>query len=413
MTIDFARVPPRIAVPPPPQLSKPVWAVLFGAVACLGAALTIFLWPKGRQINTVWFWFCAMGYPVLGRTFLLCCRLGYLYARRSGAIAVNRVSDRETGKCHTLASVPLALLGHAWCFSSDYNENGIEGLVDGSLALHVRASAAKPNVSVKARWIEVPDRPFYGGNELTEHARHQVICDWLMGRLVDQLAPQLAALPAHTALHVESCLHCAVEDDEVLTRLQQLVFARSPTPRVMMKPLAERSSVFQTDEWFDSMKPQAAHLLVAIQLRNAVSERLQDGVAEAGVALLLGHTSVAQRMTGKPSVYLHRPVRGPAGAIDETLEHALRWGKATSARIGTIWRNGLSLDLEVAVESASQLDERRSRIDLETTVGDCGEAGGWLAIALAAELTELTGDPQLVLTQEDSDLIALVCRKQT
>lgn len=413
MPIDFARVPPRVAVPAPPQLSKLVWAVLLGVVLCLGAALTIFLWPKGRPTNTVWFWFCVLGYPTFAWAFLLCCRLGYLYVRRSGAIAANRVSDRETEKCHALASTPLALLGHAWCFSSDRDENGIEGLVDESLKLLNRASRAKPNADVRARWIEIPDRQFHAGNELTEHVRHQAVCDWLLARLVDDLAPQLMTLPARTILHIEADLNCALEDTDVRTRLQQIVSAKVPALRVMMTPPGKSSSVFRTDAWLDGMKPQVAHLLVAVRLRKAVSELLQDGVAEAGVALLLGHPGLARTKTENPFLLLHRPARGPADAVSVTLEHAMRWGKTAAAGVRTVWSHGLSPELEVAIKSAPQLDGERSKIDLKATVGDCGEAGGWLATALAAELATRTGDPQLVLTQEGSDLIALMCRKQT
>ncbi|MGF6413155.1 hypothetical protein [Paraburkholderia sp. MM5482-R1] len=413
MPIDFARIPPRIPVPAPPQLSKTVWLVLLGVVLCLGAALTIFLWPKGRPTNTVWFWFCVVGYPMLAWAFLLCCRLGYLYARRSGAIAANRVSDHETEKCHALASEPLALLGHAWCFSSDHDENGIEGLVDGSLVLRPRASRAEPNTDVSARWLELPDQQFHAGNELTEHARHQAVCNWLLVRLIDSLAPQLMALPARTTLQVESSLHSVLEDTDVRALLQQLVSAKSPSLRVTMTPPPAPSSVFQADAWFDRMRPPVVHLLVAVRLRNAVSERLQDGVAEAGVALLLGHPSLAKTMTGNPPLLLHRPARGPVDTVGETLGHAMRWGKAASTRVKTVWSHGLSPELEVAIKSASKLDGQRSKIDLKTTVGDCGAAGGWLATALAAELAARTGDPQLVLTPDGGDLIALVCRKQT
>jgi Uncharacterized protein conserved in bacteria (DUF2345) len=75
MPIDFARVPPRVAVPEPPRPSKLLWAVQLGVVMCLGAALAIFLWPAGRPTNTLWFWFCVIGYPMFAWAFLLCCYL--------------------------------------------------------------------------------------------------------------------------------------------------------------------------------------------------------------------------------------------------------------------------------------------------------------------------------------------------
>ncbi|MGF6916689.1 hypothetical protein [Paraburkholderia sp. 40] len=412
MPIDFARVPPRVAVPPPPQLSKLVWTALLGVLLCFGAPLTIFLWPRGGPTNPIWFWFCAIGYPILAWAFLLCCRLGYLYARRSEAIAMNRVSDRETGKCHAHASVPLALIGHAWRFSANRHENDVQGIVDGSLKLQPRASRATSNTDVDARWIEIPNRHFNAGNELTEYRRQRVVCNWLLAQLIDDLTPQLAALPARMTLYVEAVSHCALESIEVSARLKNLVAGKVPSAQVFLKPPAGSSSLFSTDAWFDSMRPEVAHLLVAVQLRNAVSERLEDGVAEAGVALLLGHQNPAQTKAKVPAVLVHRPARGLANAVGETVENATRWGKVERTNIGAVWRHGVSSEMEAAIRSSPEFDRQSSRVDLRTTVGNCGEAGGWLATALAAEFAARTGKPQLVLTQENRDVIALVCRKQ-
>ncbi|HEY2023163.1 hypothetical protein [Paraburkholderia sp.] len=412
MPIDFACVPPRMTVPPPPQLSKPFWAALLCVLLSLGAALTIFLASQRTPTNPIWFWSCVIGYPMLSWAFLLCCRLGYLYARRSEAIAVNRVSERESEKCHALASVPLALIGHAWRFSAARDENDVQGVVDGSLKLETRASEAKPNTDVEARWIEVPDQQFHAGNELTEYSRHHVVCNWLLAQLIDNLTPQLAALPARMTLQIEAVSRCALENNDVSARLKELVGGKFPALRVTVKSSTKHLSLFSADAWFDSMRPDVAHLLVAVQLRNAVSERLQNGVAEAGVALLLAHPTRARTNGEAHSLLLHRPDRGSANAVCETVQRATRWGNTKSNNLGAIWSHGVSPEMELAIRSSAGFDEQASRIDLRTTVGDCGDAGGWLATALAAELAARSGKPQLVLTQKNSDLIALVCRKQ-
>jgi hypothetical protein len=62
MPIDFNRVPLRVEVPPPPQPSMIVWIVLLVLALGAGARLTITLWPAGRPTNTLWFWFCIVGY---------------------------------------------------------------------------------------------------------------------------------------------------------------------------------------------------------------------------------------------------------------------------------------------------------------------------------------------------------------
>ncbi|PLZ04031.1 hypothetical protein CY652_03425 [Burkholderia sp. WAC0059] len=413
MPIDFARVPPRVAVPEPPRPSKLLWAVLLGVVMCLGAALAIFLWPAGRPTNTVWFWFCVIGYPMLAWTFLLCCYLGYSYARRSGAIANNRVSDDEELKCHKLASAPLAVLGHAWCFSCDDQENGIEGLVNGSLTMGTRSSRAVPGLDVNARWLEIPQKPFYAGNELTEHARHRVVSDWLLNSLVDRMGTELATLPGRTALQVDLCIRSEMDLADVRARLLDLISARVPSLRVAVNVSGEHLSLFQADAWHDGLKSGEARFLIAIQLRRAVSERLQDGVAETGVALLLGHPDIVRNMPEKRTLLsLHRPATGASDAVSRPLELATRWGQADSIRIKTVWGHALSEELVRSVKSVSRFDEKTQWIDVGAMAGTCDGAGAWLATALAAEHASLTGDPQLVLAEDSTDMIALVCRKQ-
>jgi hypothetical protein len=413
MPIDFARVPPRVTVPELPQPSKLGWAALLILVMCMGAALMIFLWPAGRPTNTAWFWFCVLGYPTLMWAFLLCCRFGYAHVQRAGAMATNRVSESEGQKCHELASVPLAVLGHAWRFSCNAQENGIEGLVNGSVTMSTRPSKAEPRIDVNARWFEIPGKPFYAGNELDEHARHRVVCDWLLDRLINDLSAGLSALPARTALHVDLCVQSACELAYVHARLQELMSAKRPALRVTVKTNREHSSLFKADAWHDNATPNEAYLFIAIQLRNAISERLQDGTAETGIALLLSHPDVARKiLPPRISLSLHRPAIGPADAVSQTLELAARWGRADSTQIKTVWSHALSGELMRLVKSSPSFGEHKQWIDLSATVGICDGAGAWLATALAAEHASLTDDPQFVLTQEGNDLIALVCRKQ-
>jgi hypothetical protein len=264
-----------------------------------------------------------------------------------------------------------------------------------------------------ARWLEIPDKPFYAGNELTEHVRHRVVTDWLMNRLVDGIATELTALTGRTALRVDLRIRSEVDLTDACARLQELISARAPTLRVTVNVSGEHLSLFQTDAWHDGLKPGEAHLLIAIQLRKAVSERLQDGVAETGVALLLGHPRIVRSMPANgTSLRLHRPAVGASDTVSTALELAVRWGQADSIDIKTVWGHALAEELVRSVKSSPRFGEQTRWVDLDATVGTCDDAGGWLAIALAAEHASLTDDPQLVLTQEGGDMIALVCRKQ-
>lgn len=412
MPVDFNRVPPRVTVPPAPQPSKPVWGGLLLVVMCAGAVLAIFLWPAGWPTNTSWFWFCVIGYPLLTWGFMLVSWLGYGYVCRNGAIATNRVSDEAEQARHAVASRPLTILGHAWCFSSNDAENALQGVSDGSVRAEPRPSRAVPNRDVNARWIEIPDQPVPAGNALEEHLRHDAVCKWLLHRLVSGIAEQLRALPARTSIQVELYVHSKLKLAVVQQHLQEALIGKTQRLRVRFVSGDEAVPLFRADAWMDSRNPEVAHLLVAIELRNAVSEELTDSVAEAGVALLVGHPRLAQGVV-RSSLRLHRPAKGSQEAIATTLGLAARWGHTAIERVRAVWVHGVSSEHAGEIRHSAQLAEQTRWMALENSVGDCSGAGAWLAVALAAASAELTGEPQLVLNQEGDELVALVCEKQT
>jgi hypothetical protein len=412
MPVDFKRVPPRVEVPPSPRASMIVWTVLLVFVMGVGAGLTIALWPTRRPTNTPWFWFCVVGYPFLAWAFLLFAWLGYGYARRNQAIANNRVSDEAEQACHAMAGRPLAILGHTWCFAANDSENSLEGILTGAELAKFRPSGAVADSEVNACWLDLPDMRFHPGNELAEHARHHAVCTWLLERLIDRLLAQLRALPPRTKLQVELHHRSRLRSGAVETRIRELIAERVSALKVNMRSGEQKLSLFQTDEWLDNRDINTAHLLVAIELRDAISAVLSDGVAEAGVALLVGRprlTSPAMPV----GLRLHRPAKGMFDVAASTLELAARWGQSSCDRLRTVWAHGLTSDSVSVVRQAASFPDETRWIALETSVGDCSGAGPWLAVALAAESARTTGDPQLVLCGEGEELIALMCRKQT
>jgi hypothetical protein len=410
MPVDFNRIPPRVTVPLPPQPLKPLWAALLLMIMCAGPALTITLWPPGRPTNTPSFWICVAGYPLLLWALLLCLWLAYGYVRRSGAIANNRVSERIEQSCHAVASVPLAILGTAWCFASNDADNLLQSVRDGSVQVKTRQSAAMPDSDVNARWIEIPDKRFCPGNELDEYARHKAVCEWLLQRLISDITQQLNALPSRTSLHVELHLRSKLEFAVVQTRLRDLLVKNAPALSVEIVENERGVPLFTTDAWLDDRDSGVAHLVVAIELRNAISQMLGDSVAEMGAALLVGAPRLAQAAT-LSALRLHRPARGGLDAIANTTGLAARWGETTIEQVSTAWVHGVSSEQASAIRKSAALPEQTKWIALETTVGDCSGGGAWLATALAAANAGSTGDPQLVVSHHDGELVALVCRK--
>ncbi|WP_345812097.1 hypothetical protein AAGS40_14225 [Paraburkholderia sp. PREW-6R] len=412
MPVDFKRVPPRVEVPPAPQASIIVWTVLLVLVMGVGAGLAMMLWPAGRPTNTPWLWFCLAGYPFLAWAFLLLAWLGYGYVRRNQAIATNRVSDKTEQACHAMAGRPLAILGHAWCFAANDPDNSLEGILTGAEQAKFRPGGAIADGEVNARWLDIPDLHFQPGNELAEHARHHVVCTWLLVRLIDRLLPQLRALPPRTKLQVELRHQSRLKSEAVETRIRELLAEQVPALKVDIGSGERGHSLFQIDAWLDSREVNTAYLLVTIELRDAISAVLSNGVAETGVALLAGRPRLASPAM-PVGLRLHRPAKGTVGTAARTLGLATRWGQSSCDRLHTVWTHGLTSGSASAVRQAVSFAEETRWFALETSVGDCAGAGPWLAVALAAENARATSEPQLVLCGEGKELIALTCRKQT
>ena len=412
MPIDFRRVPSKVIVPARPQSAVLLWVALFIVIVGTGAALAIHLWPPGRPTNTLWFWLRVVGYPVLAWAFLWSAAMASAYARRSEAMAINHVSDGVELDCHARASQPLAILAQAWCFSADETENAAASVAEGRVAMTARPSAAFPGADVTARWIAIPDRPFYAGNMLSEHVRHEVISDWLLDRLLQPVIATLKALPARTRLRVRLVCASSTEIGDVNNCLEAKLRAHLPSLSVGVGADPAGLSLFEVDAWADNLPADAVQLLVALQLRRAVSQHLDEGVTEAGAALLVGRLEPKQSGSALGSaLYLHRPARGEAQSASEVVALATRWGQAGAQQRPIVWDQGLSDVVVTQLKSASAVSDAARWVDIAKTVGNGGHAGPWLATALAAEYAAQSGVPQVVIAQEGDQCVALVCRK--
>lgn len=411
MPVDFARIPPRETVPDVSRLSILGWGLLLCLLTVACATMAVFIWP-GAKSDIVLFWFCAIALPIFTWSFLLCCRIAYLYGRINSALATNKTCDAIEARCHVSSSEPLAVVGHVWKFSSDEEENALDGLVEGKTKLRPVSSRTTPNTDVIARWLDVPGREFYAENALTEHARQMVVCEWLLNEMVSALASQLRALPSRVSMKVELCIDSMLDAAGVGETVLVLLKKALRTPHITLTSPVRELSLFRADSWFDDMHPDSIHLLVAVQLRNAVSETLANGVAESGSMLLVSSPSMAQRLGEKFPLWLHRPVKGTLDKLPETLELAICWGRASSDEVGTTWLTGLSEEATRTIRSSSQFGSKTGNVSLDTSVGNVGIGRAWLATTLGAANAAATEKPQLVIVQEGNDLLALVCERQ-
>jgi hypothetical protein len=413
MPIDFARIPPRVVVPEMPRLARAVWSASFVLITSGGAALALYTLPTGTSSDTAWFWICVSVFPVLVWAFLLFARLSFLHAKRATALATNQVSDRELDRCHERASEPLVLIGHAWIFSGEDKDNEAVGITDAAVQLKPRPSGAVPNIDVSARWIAIPGRSINPGNAFSERDRHREISEWLLLRLVAQLALQLCKLPSSVSLHVTLSLSGHVDAKFAGDRLENMLADLHLNMPVTVVTINERVSLFQVDSWLDESNDRTMHLIIAIQLRNAISSLLEKGYAEAGVALLMGHPSLAAVLADLTSVNIHRPAQGQRERLDDTLLRATRWGRSAVADLDTAWTCDMPPTSYSSIRASNHFKPTTVLCDLNATIGDCGFASPWLTLALAARQAIGSGLPQTVIVQEGDEIIALACKNET
>ena len=412
MPVDFGRVPPAVTVPEPPRPSVLIWSVLL--LVCMGAgiALTVVLWPPGRPTNVPLFWLCCLAYPVAIWAFALALSLGHAHLRRDTARADNRARDQIEAHCHQEASVPLAVLGHAWRFDGDKEANDVGGIVSGATQLGARPSGAEPGLDIPARWLEIHGEPSVPGNALSERTRHQVVSEWLLADLVEQITPSLMALPANGTLHVQLNMQSVVNIEEVRLSLEALLLAKALALQITVTASEDELPLSEVDTWHDKLADNDALLLIAVRLCRAISQRMADGDAEAGVALLVARPGVARQSASSVGLQLHRPAIDALDAAAQAVGLAVRWGQISVQQVKTTWCHVSRENTVRLVKSSLQFDPQAQWIDIGASVGNCGGTGAWLATALAIECASRTASPQLVLSQHDHNVIALVCKKQ-
>ncbi|SAK97642.1 hypothetical protein AWB82_07150 [Caballeronia glebae] len=398
-------------MPSPPRPSALLWIALLCLALCIGATTTVLSWTDGSPTTSAWFWLCAVGYPILGWSFLLAASLAHGHTAHQSALAQNQVSEKAEQACHTAASRPLAIYGYGWHFSSDKEQNSLQSLLDGKVQSELRPSAAFPDKDVHARWIDVPGEPFYPGNELGEHTRHLAVCDWLIESLLNDLSESLSRMPTHALLHVHLYLQSRLKPGPVAEQLRRTLKVRHASLNTRVDP-EKTPSIFATDAWLDQEDEKTVHLVIAIQLRDAISKLLDDGHAEVGTALLFGDPKLFKEANAS-ALCLHRPARGEVNDLANVVGLASRWGEADAKSLNSVWVHGLPADDLGEARRAANLDERISWRRIEASVGDCSDAGEWLAAALAVANADSTSNPQLVLCAQGNELIALICKRET
>jgi hypothetical protein len=393
MPVDFWALPARVTVPDERQALVP-WLIGLVVVVAAGAAISIALWPAGRPTQTSWFWLRAFLLPFIV-WFVAYGSSRFLHAHRKCNVqADNAAVDRKEQHLHDDAGVPLAVIGQSWCFSGAANRNSLE-------------DAMKAREPVDTVALVGPDKPFFRGSTADEKRRHAALLEWL---LVELITPFATNLKEARNVEVSLCLDSLLTADTARSVISR-AWTRLGLKHASSVQLPGSMSLYAIDGWLDRRTGRAGHLVIAVQLRSAISGGLPPGKAEAGVAVLL---TGALDESGEPiaAVRAHRPTGSTAGSLEKGIAHALQWANCAAHAVETLWDAGLDEPLATAFRSLEGSVHNAPSIELARTIGDAGIAAPWLALAFSAARTQENAGAQLILDQDDGDLVAMICRKK-
>ncbi|WP_454738535.1 hypothetical protein [Cupriavidus necator] len=309
----------------------------------------------------------------------------------------------------------MALLGAAYRFSSDRDENAIGSIQSGTARLSTQEPIASDGDPTKARWLIVPDVQLAPGDMEADADRHGKVVRWLYRELLDSVADRIRSLPPRLGLGICLWVSGGLPRHECVASWQECWQERQFRPMCIMEE-AEPTGLETLDDWLDQVADSGgrdARLIVSIQLHRVLSDTPPVGAAEAGVALLLMPGEQAKQRGVVAEVNLHRPVHGPFEQANGALSHALRWGDVTAAEVPGGWQTGLSAtQASVLREVAVRLGLSVQPTDLDQTVGHAGPTAPWLAIACAAAALSADVQSQIVFAGQPHGVDVAVVRRQ-
>lgn len=413
MAVDFTLLPEETPAYNRAPSRRSV-IVVFLVMVLAGATALLVLWPAQQSTQTWKFWVSLALFPI-GIPAVLVMRWQSLHAgRRLDTEVHNDLVRQYRERVNGVAARPLALLGAAYRFSSDPEENAVESLRTGRIRLVTRQPVASAGDPVKARWLSLPDVESVPGDQAADCGRQQALTRWLYEALIDEMTEHIRLIPAKVDLVVHLCAarelgHQACADLWTTCWQQRRLRA--------MRCAAEDAScdLATLDGWLDQIaggNAREARLIVATRLHLLLSESPPPGSAEAGAAVLLMPVELAQNHQLRYNATVHRPVRSLPAAAKDNLSHALRWGGVAPADVSQAWQTGMNAaQTGVFRVAASQLDLPLLPADLDTTVGHAGSAAPWLAIALAANALVGKDQNQLVLAGSGENVDIAVVRR--
>lgn len=383
MAVDLDSIPAAAVRPDSPRWL--LWLGLLPVLVFAGVALVIGLGSENWAQHPQRFWWTVLGWPLLAWCVLIGCRwlihAGQHLVADGWDARRQAFLDTETRRGRRSLSVLAVNLQTAFLAASPREQ--IESLLGQATALKVQVTS---EVGVEARCSRLPRG---AQDTLVEQATSA------LSRALNDMAIPLAQLPAAVPLSLLLVMDSSLDEEMRRTAWEQ-AWADAGIRQTVTRVHVEDMEII--DQWLDKQSPS---LLLIVALR--ISPEAMESAGEAAAGLLL-------QRSGEPSetrlAVLHRPERADAvrkDPIRHAMERVLLWAELAPSMVRHAWVAGIEpqqVGVPVTVFEALGVPAKPGEglHDLTWSLGTSGQLAPWLAVAAAIEAAQVSGLPQLILS---------------
>lgn len=386
MTIDLHALPLKIE--PPRPLRKGKWIALALLSGLLGGGLVFLLWPGDGSRGSLWFWCCALVFPMMPGVLLFALRLLAYERQQAFAISWNTALETQEHRLVQHGQRAAALLATAYCTPGG-NARLAQAILGGSKPLQpvyqqalgrtMRLSQLVPPVQ------DGPEQPYAERLRLfLQQVKQNIQQDLLTGRT--------------TPLRLRIKHNQMIADAEVLALWQSCVVDGFQIDSV---EFAQDDGLSWLEVWLDESEPYG--LMLSLEI-NLFLEPIEEQ-AESVSALLVAHSHYAIAQNLVPKAWIHRPVSMTGHA--KSVQDLLLWGRISENHQSlAAWQAQLASDeicaANILLARAGHPLAPEQSIRLDDSFGRPGSAVANITLIVASEHAASTGESQLIMLEDVS-----------
>ncbi|WEJ73077.1 hypothetical protein [Pseudomonas sp. PSE14] len=388
MPIDLRALPEPLSIPPEPNGLR--WWLIILLCAAVGGLLVTLFWPLDSRGASLWFWCCAVVFPLIAGLMLYALRRQLFEGQLDYVEGWNEARDEQRQALIERGQRRLVLLAGACCTAAGNNKLA-QALRAGSIPLQPVYQEAQ---ACTLRLSQL--QPAAASLSVDEYIQR---LSGYLRQVVQGIEEEwrTCAQGVSTRLRIR---HSGVLSDEQVLMLWNAAGGDRHTVGPVV--FAEQDDgLLWLDDWLDMSEP--VDLLLSLEI-NAYLEPM-DGYAESVSAVLLGRPEWCTKCKVTPEVVVHRPVR--IGEPKASFEDALRWGGLLDAEDGYfLWLSqlpeSLAGEMAIVMSGAGHPPDQGKTLDLDGVLGLAGCAVGNLTLIVASEQARTEREAQLVLLGDTS-----------